>query len=231
MNILRQCLASVLVFLLASPAFGQPPAIGQAMETQFATVQDLSLTPGATLFNEDTVAVSDKGIARIALTGGSQIEILDRSSATLEQAQNAVQLLVDTGSASFLSEPGSPVQAVLGDATVRSANALPAVGTITIESPTSALVVSRKGSLEITSLRDSNDVTVPEGSAARLTFAPDPQGSVPVPAGRAARAFSGKKLALIAVLLGAAVLTTGLILATHQHHSTPANEVSPFKVN
>jgi len=231
MSILRQFVAFALVFLLGVPAFGKPAAIGQAVETQYATVANLSLAPGASVFNDDTIAVADKGIASVALTGGGQIEVLDRSSARLAQNQSTVQLFVDSGSASFRSEPDSPVEAMLADATVRAAKGLAAMGTITVESPSSALVVARKGALEITSLQDGNDVTVPEGSAARLTFAPDPQGGPPVPAGRAPGPFSGKKLAVIALLIGGALLATALILASHQHHQNPVNEVSPFQLN
>ena len=78
MNILRQSLAFVLTLAIAFPAFGDANGIGQALETQGATVRNIVLQQGATLFSDDTVSVGDSGSARIALAGGSQVELLNR---------------------------------------------------------------------------------------------------------------------------------------------------------
>ena len=183
MRIVHQSLALILVFALASPAFSSSDAIGQAVYTQAASVREAPLTTGSTLLSGETVTVHQKGIARIALSGGGQIELLDQSSARFTRSQSAVQLFLESGSASFRSAPTSSVEAMIADATIRSAPSAPALALMSMETPESAVVVATKGMLEIATLHDGQTVQVPEGSAARISLVPDPQGGA-APAGK-----------------------------------------------
>ena len=233
MRILRQSLSLILVFALASPAFSSSDAIGQAIYTQAASVREAPLTTGSTLLSGETVTVSQKGVARIALAGGGQIELLDQSSARFTRSASAVQVFLQSGATSFRSEPKSQVEAMIADATIRSAPLFPAVALVGMETPDSAIVVATKGMLEIATEHDGQTIQVPEGSAARITLVPaDPQGGA-APAGKGPRFGrpSKRKLALIALLIGGGVLATGLILANREPvKSNVGNEVSPFKI-
>jgi hypothetical protein len=235
MRILHQSISLVLVFALASPAFSSSDAIGQTIYSQAASVREAPLTTGSTLLSGETVTVSQKGIARIALAGGGQVELLDQSSARFTRSASAVQIFLQSGAASFRSEPKSLVEAMIADATIRSAPLFPAVALVGMETPDSAIVVATKGMLEIATAHDGQTIQVPEGSAARISLVPaDPQGGGAAPAGKGPRfgGISRRKLAIIALIVGGAALATGLILANRE--ATPpnvGNEVSPFKLN
>ena len=234
MRILHQSISLILVFALASPAFSSSDAIGQTIYSQAASVREAPLTTGSTLLSGETVTVNQKGIARIALAGGGQVELLDQSSARFTRSASAVQIFLQSGAASFRSEPKSLVEAMIADATIRSAPLFPAVALVGMETPDSAIVVATKGMLEIATAHDGQTVQVPEGSAARISLVPaDPQGGA-APAGKGPRfgGTSGKKLALIALLVGGAVTATALILAGREpNQPNVGNEVSPFKLN
>jgi len=238
MRILRQCLAFVLSSVLVFPAFGKSNAIGQAVYSESATVRDSSLETGSSLFNDDVVSVGDKGIARIAFAGGGQVEVFDGSAVRFARNGPVVQFFMVAGSASFRSEPGSEVETLIADATIRSAQGLATAGLIRLESPDSAVVVARKGTLEITTLHDPKAVLVAEGSAARITLVPDPEpqqqgGAVPAGKSTPLGSPSEKKLALIALLIGGGLLITGIILATREkpkEENVIINEVSPFTI-
>ncbi len=228
-----QILACVLVLSLAFPAFSKPDIVGQAVYSQSATVREGPLTLGSTLFNGDTVSVRDKGFARIAVTGGGQIDVLGRSAVRLTRNQSAVQFSVEHGSAIFRSEPGSSLEVLMPDATIRSAPGSAAVGIVGYEAPDSAIVVARLGALEITSMHDAKSFLVPEGSAARLTFIPDPQ--VVPPAGRASPlgSYNHRKLVIIALFLGGGTVLAALLLGgdeKKQTIQTLTDEISPFKL-
>jgi|SRR5579862_3553207 len=241
MRILRQASAFFLVFLLAFPVFSKTDAIGQMVYSQAATVRDAALTPGSTLLSGDTVAVGANGVARIAVTGGGQIEVLDQSAARFARDHSAVQLFLESGRATFRGAPESPVEAVIADATIRPVHGTTAVGLININDPNSAMVVATMGALEITTRHDDHTVLLQEGSAAKITLLPDPQDQnnqnnkkkpVAAAAGKATGLTEGK-IALIAILVGGGTVITAIILATTEKKIPPptlANEVSPFKL-
>jgi hypothetical protein len=235
MRILHQSISFILIFAIASPAFSSSDAIGQTIYSQAASVREAPLTTGSTLLSGETVTVNQKGIARIALAGGGQVELLDQSSARFTRSASAVQVFLQSGAASFRSEPKSLVEAMIADATIRSAPLFPAVALVGMETPDSAIVVATKGMLEIATAHDGQTVQVPEGSAARISLVPaDPQGGGATPAGRGSRfgGISNKKLAIIALIVGGAVTATALILANREPtQPNVGNEVSPFKLN
>jgi hypothetical protein len=243
-TILRQLIAFVLVAALASPAWsGSSSVVGVALDTQGAEVGGLSLTTGATVFSGDGIFVDAKGDARISLPGGGQVEVLANSAAILTRGENAVQMVVERGSATFRSEPGTAVEALLADATIRAVAGKSAIGVITMESPDSAVVVAERNALEISTAHDLRTLVVPEGSAARITLVsqqdggqtPSPTASQPpARAGQGSPRFTltnKKKFAIVVLLVGGGLLTAGLIVA-HYEHKVPnvINEVSPFQL-
>jgi hypothetical protein len=242
-TILRQSVAFVLVALLTFPAWGgENNVVGVALSSPGAAVRGASLAVGSTLFSGDDISVASPGDAKIALSGGGQVEVLGGSAAVLSRAQSVVQLVVERGGASFHSERGSPVEALIADATIRSAGGLPAVGIIRLDSPDSAVVVAEKNALEIATAHDSRTLLVPEGSAARVTLvdqvaAQDGGGgqtrSAPAPAGKVPNTLSTKtEVAIVALIVGGGLLATGLILASREPKPVNIlNEVSPFGVH
>jgi hypothetical protein len=241
-TILRQSVAFVLVALLTFPAWGgENNVVGVALSSPGASVRGESLAVGSTLFSGDGISVAAPGDAKIALSGGGQVEVLAGSAAVLSRAQTVVQLFVERGAASFRSEPGSRVEALIADATIRSAGGLSAVGIIRMDSPDSAVVVAEKNALQISTAHDSRTLLVPEGSAARVTIVDEvaaqdgggQAGSAPAPAGKASNPLSTKKkVAIVALIVGGGLLATGLILATREAKPVNVlNEVSPFGVH
>jgi hypothetical protein len=241
---LRQFLAFVLAGALAVPAWsGSSSVVGVALDTEGTQVRGQALTVGATLFSGDGISVDAKGDAKISLSGGGQVEVLADSAAVLTRGPSAVQMVVERGSASFRSEPGTAVEALMADATIRAVPGSSAIAVITLESPDSAVVVADKNALEIATAHDSRTLLVPEGSAARITLvsqqdsgqAPSRTAAqIPVPAGQGGLGFSlssKEKFAIVALIFSAALLTAGLIVAHHEHKVVNVvNEVSPFQL-
>jgi hypothetical protein len=231
-KILRQSLAFLSVVLLVVPAWGASDIIGYAASSRSASVHEMTLAPGSTIFSGDAVSVATKGIASISLPGGGQVDVFGNSVARLARNQTGVDVFVERGSASFRSKPGSLVEARLADATIRSAGG-PAVAIVNLNTPDSATVVASKGTLQIATAHDSGTLLVPEGAAARVTMVPaqNTQGGAQ-PAGRTKS--SKKKIAVIALILGGSVATGAAIAATRepaQTDQTKQGEISPFRLN
>jgi len=228
-KILRQFLAAVLIALIASPAWSQPQVAGTVVTSQLATVGDLALPAGSTIFSGESISASPTGGAQIALAGGGRLEVLRDSSVQLNRNAAGVQFVVLRGGVSFMGGPKDAVATTLGDASIRFADPS-SLGVLHVENPDSAVLATIKGRLTITTEHDAKSIDVPEGSAVSITLAdpPEPQAQ---PAGKAAPAV--KKIALIVFLIGALFLGAFLWIAAHEPSETPqqlASETSPFKL-
>jgi hypothetical protein len=232
-RILRQLIASVLVALLASPAWSQSQVAGTVIVSQAATMRNSALLPGSTVFSGESISVSATGSAQIALGGGGRIEVLHDSAVQLNRNAAGIEFVVQRGGVSFSSGPKDAVETTLGDASIRTTDPL-AIGLIHVENPDSAVLAAIKGKLAIKTAHDLKTTEVPEGSAVRITLVDAPasqrdQGAEP--AGRAAPAIG--KIALIAFLVGALFLGVFLWIAAHEPTETNqqlATETSPFRV-
>src|SRR5882672_5969501 len=98
---LRKMLVGILTTVMISPAWGGAKPLGSVTSSSDATVRDMKLTPGSTIFIGDVISVAPRGGARIALKGGAQAEVLGDSAVRLTMAENKIQMVVDQGSASF----------------------------------------------------------------------------------------------------------------------------------
>ena len=224
MKILRQSLAFILTLVLAFPTWGATDnVVGVAVQSQSATIRQAALAAGSTVYSGDAISAAANGRTQIALPGGGRVDVLSNSTVRVTRDPEGVQLVVERGSASFLSRPESPVAALLTDARVRAAKGTSALGIVTLESPESVLVVASKGALEVITEHDSNTVLVAEGSAARITLLPDQpeqaQGGTQ-PAGR-----NRRRLAMVLLLAGGGITAGAIIAATGG--SSPATPVSP----
>jgi hypothetical protein len=229
-RILQQLLASVLIALLASPAWSQSQVAGTVIVSQSATMRDSPLIPGSTVFSGESISVSPTGSAQVALGGGGRIEVLHDSAVQLNRNADGIQFTVQRGGVSFSGGPKDAVETTLGDATIRTTDPL-AMGLIRVENPDSAVLAAIKGKLVIKTAHDLKTTEIPEGSAVSITLVDPPQRDQGAePAGRAAPAIS--KIALIAFLIGALFLGVFLWIAAHEPTETNqqlATETSPFR--
>lgn len=168
----KQALALILFLILAVPAWANPIVVGSVSRSQAATVRGAELTPGHTIFSDDTIVVGMHGSAWIALTGGAQVQLGENSQVSLTKTTDRVQLTIDRGLASFRTAENSEFAALLGEATIRSANGMPAVGIISVRNPQSAIIAAKKGALLVSTAHDSKSVTLEEGQAVEIALAP-----------------------------------------------------------
>ena len=239
MRTIRQWLAPILVVLLALPGQSETNVVGNIISSQSAALRNAPLRSGSAVFSGDAISVGKEGSAQIAVMGGARIVVEDNSTVRLTKNEAAIDLSVERGTASFTSQQKSVLEAVVGDATIRPLQG-PISGIIQIESPTAAIVVAQKGSLQIVMSRTSATTTLQEGQGARITLAPKPTASIPAAGNTAPTALpagsglSTTKLVVIGVAVLAASATAGILLARHepsQSQQTLCNEVSPFKPN
>jgi hypothetical protein len=230
-RIFQQFLAAVLISLMAWPAWTQNQLVGTVITSQAATMAEVPLATGSTIFSGESVSVSPTGSAQIGLAGGGRVEILRDSAIQLNRSGAGVQFLVLRGGVSFAGGPKDGIETILGDATIHFKDPS-SLAVLHLESPDSAVLATMKGKLTIKTAHAPESIDVLEGSAVRITLVEpsEPQGGAQ-PAGRAAPAL--KKLALIVFLIGAAFLGIFLWIASHEPSETPqqlGSEVSPFKV-
>jgi hypothetical protein len=230
-RILQQSLAAALISLMAWPAWTQNQLAGTVTTSQAATMAELPLAPGSTIFSGESVSVSPSGSAQIDLAGGGRVEVLRDSAMRLNRTAAGVQFLVLRGGVSFAGGPKDGIETILGDATIHFKDP-DSLAVFHLESPNSAVLATMRGKLTIKAEHDPESVDVAAGSAVRISLVDpaEPQGGAQ-PAGRAAPAL--KKLAIIVFLIGAAFLGIFLWIATHEPTETPqqlGSEVSPFRV-
>lgn len=232
----RQALTLLLASVLASPAWGDPNVVGNVSTSKAATVRGTTLRPGSTIFSGDTIEVGPQGGARITLTGGGQVQVAANSQVRLTKLTDRIQLIIDRGTASFRTVEQSPVEALLGDATIRSANGFPAVGIVSVRNAQSAMIAAQKGTLLVSTAHDSGSVTLREGEGAEVTLVPETDedkdkrkkkgGAVP------AGSLTAGMIVKVAAILAIATTAIGFILGHYDpSHTTMqnCNAVSPFR--
>ena len=225
MKILRQSLVFSLTLVLVLPGWAGTDVVGIAVQSQAASVHQAKLAPGSTVFSGDSITAGPNGRAQVSLPGGGRVDVLSNSTVRVDRSSDGVEMSLEQGSAIFQTRPDSPVSAVFPDARVRAPKGGSAMAIVGMETPDSALIVAKIGSLEVISEHDSHLVTVPEGSAARITLLPEepPQG----PAGVPAAGRSHRRMAAILVIAGGGVTAGAILAATSGGSSNTSNPVSP----
>jgi len=223
----RKLLACLLVLLLAFPAWANPTVVGSVVRSQAASVQGVRLATGSTLYSGDTIHVDAGGAARIALPDGALIQLTENSLVQLARNDATTQLIVDRGSLAFRSTEKSPVEALLGDATIRSADDNLAVGIIQMRGPDAAVIMAEKGRLSIQLAHDGSLTTLREGEGMEVRLVADTAEaqSGPTPAGRSRR----RRVILLAIILAGAMTAIALLLANQEPELNNCNAVSPFR--
>jgi ferric-dicitrate binding protein FerR (iron transport regulator) len=223
----RKLLACLLVLLLAFPAWANPTVVGSVVRSEAASVQGVRLATGSTLYSGDTIHVDAGGAARIALPDGALIQLTENSLVQLARNDATTQLIVDRGSLAFRSTEKSPVEALLGDATIRSADDNLAVGIIQMRGPDAAVIMAEKGRLSIQLAHDGSLTTLREGEGMEVRLVADTAEaqSGPTPAGRSRR----RRVILLAIILAGAMTAIALLLANQEPELNNCNAVSPFR--
>jgi len=223
----RKLLACLLVLLLAFPAWANPTVVGSVVRSQAASVQGVRLATGSTLYSGDAIHVDAGGAARIALPDGALIQLTENSLVQLARNDATTQLIVDRGSLAFRSTEKSPVEALLGDATIRSADDNLAVGIIQMRGPDAAVIMAEKGRLSIQLAHDGSLTTLREGEGMEVRLVADTAEaqSGPTPAGRSRR----RRVILLAIILTGAMTAIALLLANQEPDLNNCNAVSPFR--
>jgi len=230
----RKALATLLIVVASSPAWGAAEPLGSITSTGAATVRDTQLTEGSTVFSGDVISVAEHGTTRIAFSSGAQAEVLGNSSVRLTKANGNIQMIVDRGQASFRTSGNKGISALVADATVRPVNGAETLAVIQSLGQTHAIVAAEKGALLITTAHDAKTYTVNEGEAADLSTAPDPpQGGGRTPTGTVS-ALSGTMVVVTVVIVAAAAAVAAYLLwrkETAVPMTTLQNEVSPATLN
>lgn len=222
---LRKPLAGLLVLLLAFPVWADPSVVGNVVRSELATVQGVRLTPGSTLYSGDTIRVDSGGTARIALPDSALVQLTENSRVKLVRIGASTQVNIERGSVAFRSTEKSPVEAVLGDATIRPADPGPAVGVVQMRGADAAVIVAEKGRFNLRLAYDGSLKTIREGEAVEvrlLAETANPQGA---PGGRT----SARRVIILAIILAAATTTAALLLANQEPDIPNCNAVSPFR--
>jgi hypothetical protein len=225
MQFLRQSFTILIALLLAVPGWGASSAIGTVQESTEALIRGTSLVPGTTIFSDDRIAVGARGGATITLAGGGQIQLLENTAVQIRRASAAqgLQIAIDRGITRFRGTEQTPIEAVLADATIRTANGPAGGGYVSVVSPTSAVIGAEKGALLVTTEHDGSTITVPEGSAMTVRMAPEDDSK---------HTTVKKRRAALIIILGAIIVggaAAAAIAANQSSRSQDKGALSPFK--
>ncbi len=239
---LRNCLIAALVTFMASPAWSAGEPVGSISSSANATVRETPLRQGSTVFSGDAISVGENGAARIALAGGAQAEVLGNSQVKLAKSGDTIQMILESGQASFQTSSGiaGAMEGLVAGVTVRPADGKGSSAILQVLNERHVMIAAQKGSLLLTTARDARIYTIPEGSAADLTAAPEgPQDRDrdrgAVPAGKSLPRVSppSKHVIWIVAIVGGATLITAFLLARREPKQSKQdlqNEISPFKL-
>jgi hypothetical protein len=225
MQFLRQGFTILVALLLAVPGWGASSAIGTVQESTEAVVRGTPLVPGTRIFSDDRIAVGERGGAMITLAGGGQIQLLENTEVQIRRASAAqgLQIAIDRGITRFRGTERTPIEAVLADATIRTANGPAGGGYVSVVSPTSAVIGAEKGALLVTTEHDGSTITVPEGSAVTVRTAPEDDSK---------HTTVKKRRAALIIILGAIIVggaAAAAIAANQSSRSQDKGALSPFK--
>ncbi len=159
----RQLLASVLIGLLAAPAWcAAAPAIGTAGPSQAATVRGNVLAPETALFSGDLVDVGARGAATLNLERGSVMRLSEKTTLRLEKGDKHVAFELLRGRVSFRSTQEYPVEAHLGGLRIRSASG-GAAGVVAFRSSKVVAISAEQGTLLISTTLAARNISLREG--------------------------------------------------------------------
>jgi hypothetical protein len=204
----KQALAIALSLLLvALPLWSSPDILGTVTNSQETFVRGANAAPGGSIFNGDTITVSNSGSAWLSLAGGGQAMIGHDSRVRLTRDDNAVALEVSSGEVTFRSAPNAPLVGLVADGTFRSVSSGLAVGQITFLEGNRALFSVRQGVWTLATENSGASVTLHPGESMEARVVPEsalpaaPPQSNPPPSNK-----NDKKKKWGLILLGAGLI-------------------------
>jgi hypothetical protein len=234
----RKAIAVIVCALLAVPVLGQPPEtlrsglepVGNVVSARSAVIGNAGAASGTTLFSGETVEVGERGGALLALRGGAQVRLAEKSRVQLVRTEGAIELDIAYGRVQFRTSANTPVIGRLADGTLRPRGAEPAVGVIALLTPSTAIVGAEKGVLTFTTAHDGKSVDLKEGEAVTVRLAQATGQQEPTPTATTKEPLNRKRTAQIAIITTAVVVGVGLALVgVALSDSEKRNLVSPFQ--
>jgi ferric-dicitrate binding protein FerR (iron transport regulator) len=221
---------SLLLGLQPGPWASSPTIVGQMVTEGAAEINGARTPKGGTVFAGDHIVTQSGANASLALTGGSQLILIESSSLQMKEVEGQMSASLDRGALAVLSRTATtPIVVEAAGARIRpgKGGAIYAV-TVTGEKLD---VFSKTGTTEVEAA--DRTVEVHEGETLEATMAPAaPAAAAPAaspqwtsPAGRTS------KFEKIVVIVGVAAAITALVLAIKAVQKTCTGTPSPFKVS
>jgi hypothetical protein len=216
------------VFLSLQPgawASSSSTIVGQISIEGPAQINGASAPRGGTVFVGDQIVTQSGANASLALTGGTQLILIESSSLKMKEIEGQTGALLDRGALAVFSRSAkAPIAVEAGGARIRPGKdgAVYAV-TLTGEK---LEVFAKTGTTEVEAA--NRTVEVHEGETLEATMVPaDPPQR---PAGVGTTGPIASKLDKILIIVGATAGTAGLIVAVRAIQKTCTTTPSPFKI-
>jgi hypothetical protein len=204
----KQALAIALsLLLMALPLWSSPDILGTVTNSQGTFVRGANAAPGGSIFNGDTITVTNSGSAWLSLAGGGQAVIGHDSRLRLMRSAHAVEMEVSSGEVTFRSAANAPLVGLVADGTFRPASNGPAVGQITFVDTHRALFTAREGDWTLATENNGASVTLHPGETMEARVVPEsalpatPPQENPPPSNR-----NNKRKKWGLILLGAGII-------------------------
>jgi ferric-dicitrate binding protein FerR (iron transport regulator) len=220
---------SLLLALQPGPSASSPAIVGQMVTEGAAEVNGAPTAKGGTVFVGDHIVTQTGANATLALTGGSQLILIESSSLQMKEVEGQMGASLDRGALAVLGRTAStPIVVEAAGARIRPGKG-GAVYAVTVTGE-KLNVFSKTGTTEVEAA--DRTVEVHEGETLEATMAPAaPAAAAPgaspqwsAPAGRTS------KFEKIVVIVGVAAAITALVLAIKAVQKTCTGTPSPFKV-
>jgi len=193
---------------MAAPAGSAAAPLGVILQADRASVGSDPAASGATVFDGETLRTDISGLLRVRF-GASQAYFLPRSQAVVHQTDGGFAADLASGTVVLSSADGETFHLVADGALIRPASSQATVAQITMVSPKELILLSRKGTLDVS--MDGESKTVPEGASYRMIISPDPAaGPAPAGAGAADIPSPTGQNHFIFILIAAAAVGAGL---------------------
>jgi ferric-dicitrate binding protein FerR (iron transport regulator) len=221
---------SLLLGLQPGPWASSPTIVGQMVTEGAAEVNGARTPKGGTLFVGDHIVTQGGANATLALTGGSQLILIESSSLQMKEVEGQTSASLDRGALAVLSRTATtPIVVEAAGARIHPGKG-GAVYAVTVTGE-KLEVFSKTGTTEVEAA--DRTVEVHEGETLDATMAPAaPAPATPAAASPQWTSPAGKrsKFEEVVIIVGVAAAVTALVLAVKAVQKTCTGTPSPFKV-
>src|SRR5260370_4879644 len=220
---------TLLLGLQPGPWASSPTIVGQMVTEGAAEINGARTPKGGTVFVGDHIVTQSGANASLALTGGSQLILIESSSLQMKEVEGQMGASLDHGALAVLSRTATtPIVVEAAGARIRPGKG-GAVYAVTVTGA-NLDIFSKTGTTEVEA--GDRTVEVHEGETLEATMAPAaPAAAAPgaspqwtSPAGRTS------KFEKIVIIVGVAAAVTALVLAIKAVQKTCTGTPSPFKL-